>query len=450
MMNTVKEYIKKYNLLSQGDRVVVAVSGGPDSVVLLHVLKCLQATYDLTLTVCHLNHQLRGEAADADADFVEKLANQWGLKAYIFSQDVNQYSKRHKMSFEEGAREVRYHLFNKVMAETQSNKLAVGQNKNDQAETFFIRLFRGAGLEGLTGIKFKRDHIIRPLLGVDRQMIEAYLESNGLQARLDLTNDETIYTRNKVRHEVLPYIQKAFNEKIVDQVYTTSLLLQDDLDFIEGQVQAVYQDLALTGDAYTVAIEKLEGLHDSLLSRLIRKMVLKHLDNLKEVHYGHVKEIMALIRANKHGNCYILKDKLCFEISYDTLRVYASSEKKGLKSTAFKLNEVFTWQGQSLEVLDLAVSSRDSHTITIDADCIQGPLVVRTRQAGDRFSPLGMKGSKKLSDFMIDLKIPAFQRDDILLLCDDQEIIWVVGHRMSDHYKISGDTSVRLTIRHLN
>jgi len=448
MIEMIKDKIDKYNLLTPGDKVVVAVSGGPDSVVLLHVLMALKEDYDLTLTVCHLNHQLRGEDANEDARFVKQLADDYGLEAFVFSQDVALFSKENKMSFEEGAREVRYRLFEKVMKRTGSNKLAVGQNRNDQAETFLIRLFRGAGLEGLTGIKFKRDHVIRPLLGVSRQWIEEYIEDNQITYRVDSTNDETIYTRNKIRHDLLPYLQEAFNDKVIDQIYTATLLLQDDLDYIEGEVDKVFHQFRMQGDYYRVDLKRLRALHPSMLSRLLRKMIFRMMETIKGVGYQHIQAIMALIEEGKHGKTYRLKEKLCFEINYDFLWVYPIRQDKGLEKREFLLNETFSWQGQTLSVSDLPYSTRDKMSITIDADKIKGKLYVRTRLPGDRFFPLGMQGSKKLSDFMIDLKIPSFKRDEVLLLCDDEEIIWVVGHRMNDHYKIGTDTLIRLTIVH--
>lgn len=448
MMNEVKKSINKYKLLSKGDKVVVAVSGGPDSVVLLHVLKSLIKEYDLLLSICHLNHQLRGKAADEDANFVKALGEKWGIDTYIFSEDVAAFSKLHKMSFEEGARELRYKCFEKVMKDTRSNKLAVGQNKNDQTETFFMRLFRGAGLEGLTSIKFKRDHIIRPLLGVDRLSIEAYLLEHGLAFRTDLTNEETLYMRNKIRNEMLPYIKETFNDNIIDQVYTTSLLLQDDLDFIENEVDKYYEGLRFDGSAFQVKLDAFDDIHPSILSRLIRKMIFKLLNSLKGVSYGHVQSVMALLEESKHGNVYRIKEKLCFEISYDTLWVYVIKKQKPLKKTKFEVDKTFHWSSQSLKALREPCLNKEKNVITIDKDCIQGDLFVRTRQAGDRFSPLGMKGSKKLSDYLIDLKIPAFKRDEILLLCDEEEIIWVVGYRMSEKYKVSKNTLSQVSIQH--
>jgi len=436
MLNQMVQIINKNKLIEKGDKIVVAVSGGADSTALLHGLYCLKETYDLELYVCHLNHQLRGEDAAGDADYVKAFSDQLGLKSYIFSKDIEALSREMKMSFEEAAREVRYELFDYVLNETGANKIAVAQNMNDQAETILMRLFRGSGLEGLTATKFKRDHIIRPLLGIHRRVIETYCKEHGLMYRTDHTNFETDYTRNKIRLELIPYIEKHFNEKVIEKLFDTTQLLSDDLKFIESYVNDIYNRCV---KEESVLLSDLE-LDDAILSRVLRKIIDQQV-SLKGVSYESVKEIMDMVRLQKHGNEKNIKG-LLFKISYKQLLFY-KERCKGLESTRFV--GYYDYNGIRIEQLDSV--DTESEIVTVDKDKIKGSLYIRTRKAGDRFSPLNMKGTKKLKDFLIDLKVPVHLRDDILLLCDEEQIIWVAGYRLSELYKVDGQTQNKISFK---
>lgn len=424
MLEKVKKIIEENNLIEKGDRLVVAVSGGPDSVVLLHVLNRLKETYDLKLYVCHLNHMLRGQAADGDADYVAELCQAMAIPCFVEKQDIHALSKEMKMSFEEAAREARYDFFNRVLETCKAQKIAVAQNMNDQAETLLMRLFRGSGLEGLTAIKFKRDQIIRPLLGIKRDHIEAYCQKYDLKTRTDHTNFETLYTRNKIRLDVLPMIKERFNDQIIERLYETTLLLQDDLDFIESHVNDLYKKIS----DYKIPLELLE-VHPSILSRLIRRIFLDF-KALKNISAKNIQDIMQLIDRGSHGK-YLVYGRLKFEINYQALWIYEVKESHPqeilLEEDRPFLDYVFHF-------------SKDEHSISIDADKVKHPLTIRTRRAGDRFSPLGMTGQKKLKDFFIDLKVPAKLRNEIPLICDGETIVWVVGYRMSEAYKLDPST----------
>lgn len=446
MIQSMKNTINKHNLINKNDKIVVAVSGGPDSIALLHGLYSLKNEYNLSLYVCHLNHQLRGDDSDGDAKYVEEICRELNIKSFIFSEDIEEYSKKNKMSFEEGAREARYRLFNKVLKETNSNKIAVAQNQNDQSETLLMRLMRGAGLEGLSAIKYKRDNIIRPLLNTSRNLIEKYCKENNLNSRTDKTNFETIYTRNKIRLEMIPYIQKNFNENIIKQLSLTADLLQDDVDYFNKEVNNIYKKIVEESkNGLEIKLENLNNVHKAILSRLIRKIIKEISGNLKEITQVHIEEIINLVKSKNHGSFKILKKNIKFEISYDYLSVYEIKEKKENVNLYF-INNMITTDEYLLELLSEHLES-SKESITIDLDKVVGKLFVRTRKTGDVFYPLGMKGSKKIKNYFINLKIPSSKRDDILLLCDEENIIWVIGYRMCEKYKIQKDTKEKLTIK---
>jgi len=436
MLSQMKSIVLDHNLINKGDKIVVAVSGGADSVALLHGLYSLKEVYEIELYVCHLNHQLRGQAADGDAEYVKELSDSLGIKSYIYSRDIERFAKDKKMGFEEAAREVRYDLFEEILNLTGSNKIAVAQNKNDQAETILMRLFRGSGLEGLTATKFRRDLIIRPLLGISRKDIESYCSDNGLSYRTDHTNFETDYTRNKIRLELIPYIQEHFNENIIETLYDTTRLLSDDQKFIESYVDDIYKEIV---GVSSLILEKLPK-DPAILSRLFRKIIANH-ESLKGVSYSEIKALMQMVTVKKHGNKRCIKG-LTFEISYDKL-VYYKASINMLEKTPLK--DFRGYRGQL--ITSAANINKSFESITIDADKVKGHLYVRSRIAGDRFSPLNMKGSKKLKDFFIDLKVPASERDHVILLCDDDNIIWVVGYRMSDLYKVTAKTKNKTIIQ---
>jgi len=428
MIKKMLETLKRENLIEKGDAIVVAVSGGPDSVAMLYALWSLK-DYDLKLYVCHLNHNFRGEASDGDAVYVESLSNQLGLESFIYSEDIEAYSIESKMSFEEAARERRYALFEKVKAQTGANKIAVAQNMNDQAETLLMRLFRGSGLEGLTSIKYRRDDIIRPILECSRASIEKYCKDNNLITRTDHTNFETDYTRNKIRLELLPYIEKHFNPNIIESLYQTSDLLKEDLKFIEKYVNQIYQNI----DSCKIGISQLPK-DDAILSRLIRKIVLTETGTLKGVSYDQIRRVMDLL-SMPHGNRVCIRN-LVFQISYDHLIYFIPKDET--------VNEELTTERPFKGLYgDISLSEGG---ISIDADRVKGRLTVRTRQPGDVFKPLGMKGRKKLKDFFIDLKVPAHKRDQIYLVCDEENIIWVVGYRINEDYKLTKATKNKINL----
>ncbi len=446
MLDLMKKTIEKHSLIEYGDKIVVAVSGGADSVSLLHSLYMLKEEYNLTLYTCHLNHMLRGKDADDDAKYVEELSEELSIESFIEAKDIEEYSKQMKMSFEEAAREARYDLFDRVINKTKANKIAVAQNMNDQAETVLMRLARGSGLEGLTAIKYKRDNIIRPLLAISREEIEKYCTDNKLLVRTDQTNFETVYTRNKIRLELIPYLKDKLNENVIHQIHNTSELLQNDLDFIIKEVEKKYASIVVKEDnKLVIRVEKLNSCHLSIKSRIIRKIIDKF-DSLKGISSEHINELINMCENSSHGASKTIKKYITFEICYNYLQIYDKrliAESKVYENV--KLYEAISINEFTFTSFDGSREVNDNCSITIDKEKIKGKLSIRNRKAGDRFYPLGMKGSKKLKDFFINLKIESKERDSILLLCDDEEIIWVVGYRMSEKYKVDSNTTSKIS-----
>ena len=229
--------------------MLVALSGGPDSVCLLNILYKFKDELNITLGAAHINHMLRGEDSDRDEKYVIELCNKIGIPSYIKRVNINNYSEKNKMSSEMAGRKVRYDFFEEIMKKGNYNKIATAHNANDQAETIMFRLIRGSGLEGLGGIKAYRDNkIIRPILCLERDEVEEYIRKENLNPRIDKTNFEKIYNRNKIRLDILPYIKEHFNEDIIKTLNRTARLLQKDNEFLESESLKVYQKYCIEYD----------------------------------------------------------------------------------------------------------------------------------------------------------------------------------------------------------
>ncbi|WP_432667495.1 tRNA lysidine(34) synthetase TilS [Wukongibacter baidiensis] len=464
IIEKVLKTIKNHKLIEKNEGVVVGVSGGPDSICLLHLLWRLCEELSLKIFVVHLDHQFRGIEAKKDAEYVEEICEKIGVKSYIFSYDVNKYSKEKGITFEEAGRELRYKLFDKVAKETGATKIAVAQNRNDQAETVLMRLMRGSGLEGLTAIGYKRDgKIIRPLLDITRQEIEDYCEENNLKPRIDKTNLETIYTRNKIRLELIPYIENNFNSRVIDALWRSSNLLRDDSDYLAKAAAKELKNITISNNSnnYSLDLEKFGMLHISMKRRVLRRVIDEVKGNLKDISLKHIEGIIKLTNRNNVGSKIDLPGHIIVELGYNSIDVKTEKFiKEKIKNRDFEY-KLYMDETTPLEALNASmkveiVSSSDRHnstegrnTIFLDYDKVKGGLFIRNRKDGDKFQPLGMKGTKKIKDYFIDQKIPKEIRNEIPILCDEKGIIWIVGYRMSENYKIDIKTDKVIKITYM-
>ncbi|WP_432404938.1 tRNA lysidine(34) synthetase TilS [Wukongibacter sp. M2B1] len=458
------ETIRVHKLIEKKEGIVVGVSGGPDSICLLHLLCKLRENFGIKVFVVHLDHQFRGIEAKKDAEYVKEICERLGIKSYIFSYDVSQYSKEKGITFEEAGRELRYKLFEEVAKETGASKIAIAQNRNDQAETVLMRLMRGSGLEGLTAIDYKRDgKIIRPLLDITRKEIEEYCEENDLKPRIDKTNLETIYTRNKIRLELIPYIESNFNSKVIDALWRSANLLRDDSDYLTKAADEKLRDIAISSNSnnYSLDLKKFSKLHISMKKRVLRKVVNEVKGNLKNIGLKHIESIIKLANRNSVGSKIDLPGHIIVELGYNSIDIKTEEilEEK-IKNLDF---EYKLYIGETTPIKDLNASikveivspserhnnQKDKNTIFIDYSKIKGGLFIRNRKDGDKFHPLGMRGTKKVKDYFIDEKIPREIRNKIPILCDEKGIIWIVGYRMSENYKIDIKTDKVIKITYM-
>ncbi|MEA3423702.1 MAG: tRNA lysidine(34) synthetase TilS [Bacillota bacterium] len=444
--------IEDHNLIEIGDKIVVGLSGGPDSVAMLYGLLALKEKYQIELFAAHLNHMIRGALADADQEYVENLCKDENVPIYSFKKDIPKMSKELKMTEEEIGRKVRYELFEKVCSDVDGDKIAIAQNKNDQVETFLMRVIRGAAIDGLASIKYIRDEkFIRPLLGCDREEIEAFCEKNDLKPRIDHTNFETEYFRNKVRINLIPHMIETYNPNLIDTIYRNVEIIQKDLDYLDGEALKEFDKFKLDD----ISIDELDGLHPAIRSRVLRKIIGSRIGYLRDISSGQVDELEKVILKGRTGKKVIIKN-IVFQIENGKLII---SEKQNCEKTNF--NHRLTL-GENL----VAITEDESYKITLkvfdgnkilkgdkfmacfDYNQIEGDIILRSREDGDRFAPLGLKGkSKKLKKYFIDEKISREKRDKILIFEDSREIFWIGGYRLSDSYRVKNNTTRILKIK---
>lgn len=444
-------------MLNMGDKVIVAVSGGPDSICLLHILHTLKGKFNLELIAAHVNHCLRGEEADKDEKYVEEYCKSKGIQYFSKRVDINRLALEKNMSSESAGREARYEFFHQLMEMHSADKIALAHNANDQAETVLMRMMRGTGIEGLVGIKPVRENIfIRPLINITRGEIEKYCNENNLEPRIDKTNLENIYTRNKVRLELIPYIKENFNEDIVNTLNRLSQTVSIDNDYLEYISEQSYKKYCDKNYEKVIIDKDAFKEHEAVITRVIRRALLSLKGNLYNFEKVHIYDIIH-VQNNATGKKVILPQNIIAQNNYGNIELYIKEENEKVcldKEYTFEINS-----SQVIEKLNMVVTlnilknkekinvKEQTYVKYFDFDKINGEIILRKRRDGDRFTPLGMRGSKKLKDLFIDLKIPQTERDSIPLICFGEDIAWIVGYRLSDKFKITKDTKNILEIK---
>nr|WP_272509088.1 tRNA lysidine(34) synthetase TilS [Clostridium ganghwense] len=443
-------------MFNRSDKVVVAVSGGPDSICLLHILYTLKNELDITLVGAHVNHCLRGEEAYKDEEYVKEFCKSIGIECFVKRVDVHKLSKEKNISCELAGREVRYEFFNEILHKIDGQKIAVAHNANDQAETVLMRIIRGTGMEGLVGIKAVRDDIyVRPILHISRKEIEHYCLINNLNARIDKTNLENIFTRNKIRLELIPYIEQNFNKDIVKVLNRLADTMKKDNNYINEVSLQKYRKYCKSNREKVIIYKEAFEEDESILTRIVRMALNDLKGDLRNVEKIHIYDIIN-IQKHSTGKVIMLPNNIEVLNNYGDIHLYIRKNNKVSNNEEYKLS---IDNQNNLEEMGLNISLRlieDDISLDLkpnklikyfDYDKISGDIKLRYRKNGDKITPLGMKGSKKLKDLFIDLKIPKDERDNIPLICFGEEIAWVVGYRISNKFKTDENTQNILQIK---
>lgn len=311
MKEKVKEIIKKYNLINTGDKIVLGVSGGPDSIAMLDILRQLKSEMEFEIYVVHINHSIRGEDADEDEEYVKNYCRKYEIECFTKKIDVSTIARTEKIGTEEAGRKVRYEYFEEILKETGSNKIAIAHNKNDNVETIIMHLLRGSGISGLKGIEpIRENKFIKPLIECDRQEIEKYCEENNLQPRIDKTNFENECTRNKIRNIVIPYIKKEFNPNIIETMTRLSDVISSENDFIENIAKENYNKiLVIEGkDKIELKLKEFNLLDEVLKNRIILIATKKLFGSTQGIEKVNIVDIIKLCN-NNIGNKFLMPNK---------------------------------------------------------------------------------------------------------------------------------------------
>ncbi len=459
----VEHFITEHHLVDPSDTLLVGVSGGADSVCLLHILINLRNSLGIDLHIVHLNHQLRGAESDADANYMKDMAKKLGINCTVEACDVKSYQSEHGCSLEEAAREARYSFFTEVAERIGASAVAVGHTANDQAETIIMHMIRGTGLSGLQGMRplfqwglpeSRTFTVIRPLLEVTRDETYLYCDTMNLEPRFDSSNLSLEYLRNRIRAEVMPKLVE-YNPNVVEGFSRMARLIAEDVTYLDGEVKRVFGSvvenapggIALDNQAFA-------ELPLPLGRNLLRTVLSELIGSLRDIEMVHIESIMEVM-ARPAGKELSLP--YGFTLYGDYEKTFITSGENPLSLLPEIQGE---WQVQipgettvpgwkiTSDVLIGPPEKIDEGDFIafFDIDLTGGNLTVRTRKDGDRFQPLGMDDSKKLQDFMVDAKIPRVWRDSVPLVCSGDRILWVVGWRIDHRTRVNNYTQRTLRV----
>ncbi|WP_138203410.1 tRNA lysidine(34) synthetase TilS [Haloimpatiens lingqiaonensis] len=455
MLQKVLNTIREYQMFHKGDKVIVAVSGGPDSMCLLHMLYLLREDLGIEIAAAHLNHCLRGEEADNDERYVEEYCKKINVEFYSKRVDINKVALEKNISCETAGREERYEFFYELKEKLKAQKIAVAHNANDQAETVLMRLMRGTGLAGAVGIKPIRDNlVVRPIIRLTRGEIESYCEDNGINARIDKTNLQNIYSRNKIRLELIPYMEKNFNKDIVNTINRFANLTWKDNEYIDLSAKDKYKEYCGSECGRIILRKELFKEHEAILSRVLRIALNELKGNLYDLETKHIYDIIHIQKGDT-GKQITLPNNIIVANNYGDIHLYKYVPiEREEKQFMLEIGENYKIEGYKIS-LEMEICSKEQEynlkvnnfTKYFDYDKIKGKITLRYRKPGDKFQPIGMKGTKKLKDLFMDLKIPKEKRDRIPLICFENEIAWVFGYRISEKFKIDNNTKKVLKIQ---
>jgi tRNA(Ile)-lysidine synthase len=474
--------IGRHALLRDGTRVLVGLSGGADSVALLLILRELERDGALTVAgAAHLNHQLRGAEADGDEAFCAALAGQLGVPYRAERADVSALARAQKRSVEDAARKARYAFFERAAGELSADVIAVAHTKEDQAETFLLRLLRGSGTRGLAAIHPRmrlpavapaaRRWVVRPLLDVAREDLRAYLTSRGQAFREDSSNADVTIPRNRIRHEVIPYLESHFSPGVTDVLARDAALARQDEDFLRAEAIKLAARIVLTDVAVRIDAHGLSRAPRALSSR-VAQAALQRLAGSKPITYEHVEQVLALADGAGEGKAVSLPGQYAVRAGGTIVLhpgrgrpgglAHRSAKREGGTSFAFSLSipgEVELGPQRMAIGAELAAclaeaereggapqegSGRPSqwagrgNEVGVAVAALALPLAVRSRRPGDRFRPLGAPGGRKLQDFLVDRKVPRDDRDSLPLVVDRRDrIVWVVGQSVAEDFRVT-------------
>jgi tRNA(Ile)-lysidine synthase len=456
LLAPVRAFTLRHGLLQAGDTVLVAVSGGQDSCALLHLLSRLRDELDLTLTAAHLNHGIRGEEADSDAEFVRDFAASLDVSCVVERADVPALKRKQRVSTQQAARAARHAFLEETAAQTGAGFIAFGHTADDRAETVLLNILRGTGVDGLGGMAPRAGRRIRPLLTAHRVETEAYCRAHGIAFRTDASNRSRVYARNWVREELLPFTESYLTVDVKQAVLRLSDLAAEDAVFLQQAAEAALQEVSLnsTPGCVVLSVERLTSLPISLRRRVVRAAILRVRGSLDHVEMASVERALEIARSGLGGET-LAGGAITLTCRAGALRV----ERLPGGGPSPHVEAALPVPGEVC-VSELGVQVRaavqeapenprfcpDSTSVWMSLSALQPPLVVRSRRAGDRIRPIGLGGTRKVQDILTDRRVPAGERDRVPIVADQHGPVWVVGHVLSERARIGREETSALRL----
>jgi tRNA(Ile)-lysidine synthase len=464
----VRRTIRRYDLIPAGTRVLVALSGGPDSVALLTLLQLLSARdgYEV-VGAAHLHHGLRGREADEDEAFCRRLALERSLPIDVEAADVGRLARKSRTSIEHAAHDARYAFFARAAGRMGAGRVAVGHTRDDQAETFLLRLLRGAGPRGLGGIHPRAGAIVRPLLACRREELRAFLAAQGIEFREDATNADVSILRNRVRHELVPFLRDRFSPRVVQVLDRDAAIAREDAAFLGDAARAVAARLTVRMPAGMGIPAAALATEDPAIARRVAREAQQAVSGGRFIGFDAVEALLEFAASGEPGPLDLPGHRVERRGALVVLSPAGPRRGRGERTPACAFAYTLSIPGQVTVPESACVVSAEpgvvpsgtptpapwplagrGDTAVIDAAAIEGPLVVRSRRPGDRFRPLGLQGHKKLQDFFVDRRIPRARRDRVPLVVDRRGlIVWVAGHAVAEEAKVTGRTAAVVVLR---
>ncbi len=438
----VLSFIDEKKLIEKGDKILVGLSGGPDSVFLLHLLVKFRKRFKIDVGAVHINHLIRGKAADDDEEFCKKLSLNLNVELISVRCSVKPFAKKHKLSIEEAGRIIRYNEFEKALKKISFSKIATAHNSTDNAETVLLNLIKGTGLKGISGIPAMRSNIIRPILNISKEEILEYLNKYGIKFRIDESNLSGDFERNYLRQNIVPLIKKKLNPNFENTIFQSSEIYRNLSSYIDKNISKKLKEaFVFENGGLKILISKIQNVDDKIKNYLLKSAIEEKFP--VQLSFTDLKNIILLI-SKETGKRIILSKNLIAARERDFVIIFQEDNSSNFDKAVIK-------EGTSIKVNDkklfINLKKRKPANFSgnrldefISADSLTSRFELRRWRNGDRFIPLGLKGSKKISDFLNEQKIASSKKKEQLVLTNRNRIVWVLGLRLDDRFKIKKET----------
>jgi tRNA(Ile)-lysidine synthase len=440
----VLKFIDEKKLIADNDKVLIGLSGGPDSVFLISFLKKYSKKLKISLGAIHINHLLRGKEADKDEQFCNELAEKLSVRLYTFKKNIKAIALKEKISLEEAGRKVRYNQFEKILKKEKYTKIATAHNADENTETVLLNLIKGTGLSGISGIPPQRDKIIRPLLPLTKNEILDYLNHHKLKYKTDQTNFNSDAERNFLRNQVIPLIEKRLNPSLSNTIFKSSEVFREMSNAVKNRVEELTKDLVTKAqDSISISLKELKKAEPELYTEIFRSVIAK--EYKIQISFNDCKKIISLLNMQT-GKSIQIFDRIRIVKERDELIVYQEETEPvdEFMPVIISADNSVKLNSKKLSITEVGTINRKFRTNKnvefISADNTSKNFLIRKWMPGDRFIPFGMNGSKKISDFLNEQKLSSFKKKEQKLLLNGNRIVWVIGLRIDNHFRVTSET----------